>query len=178
MIWNLLSAATSVATSATSGSATSSGAPAGGCTATAFIPWLLIIAAMVVLWFFSKRSQQKREQEINDTLNAIQPGNKVKTIGGICGVVVEVCSEDNTFILETGSENSGKSYIKLDKKAVYQTDANKPVEEEVPAKEEETVEETPFEEVGAPVEDAPVEETEATPAEEAAEAPVEEEKEE
>ena len=43
--------------------------------------------------------------------------------GGICGIVVELCPEDNTFILETGSEASGKSYIKFDKQAVYQTDA-------------------------------------------------------
>ena len=75
-------------------------------------------------------------------LNAIQPGNKVKTIGGICGVVVEVCPEENTFILETGSETSGKSYIKFDKQAVYQTDAT------------------------AKKEDAPVETSEAAPAEE------------
>lgn len=56
-------------------------------------------------------------------LDAIKPGNKVKTIGGICGVVVEVNAEENTFVLETGTEASGKSYIKFDKQAVYQTDA-------------------------------------------------------
>ena len=81
-----------------------------------------------------------------DMLNAIQPGSKVKTIGGICGVVVEVCPEDNTFVLETGTEASGKSYIKFDKQAVYQTDAMAKKEEtapvaEVPA-EEPFVEET------------------------------------
>jgi hypothetical protein len=46
----------------------------------------------------------------------------VKTIGGICGTVVEVCKEDNTFVLETGSEKSGKSYLRFDKQAVYQSD--------------------------------------------------------
>ncbi len=56
-------------------------------------------------------------------LDAIKPGSKVKTIGGICGVVVEVNAEENTFVLETGTEASGKSYIKFDKQAVYQTDA-------------------------------------------------------
>ncbi len=116
--------------------------------------WVVVIGGVVALWFFSKRSQQKREEEINKTLNAIQPGNKVKTIGGICGIIVELCPEDDTFILETGSEASGKSYIKFDKKAIYQTDAvPAPAQEEV--KVEEPIEETPFEEV---VEDAPVEE--------------------
>ena len=82
-----------------------------------------------------------------DMLNAIQPGNKVKTIGGICGVVVEVCPEDNTFVLETGTESSGKSYIKFDKQAVYQTDAV--AKKETPAPVAETpaqTEETPAEE--------------------------------
>ena len=56
---------------------------------------------------------------------ALRPGNKVKTIGGICGVVVEICPEDNTFVLETGTEASGKSYLKFDRQAIYQTDAKK-----------------------------------------------------
>ena len=90
-----------------------------------------------------------------DMLNAIQPGNKVKTIGGICGVVVEVCPEDNTFIMETGSEASGKSYIKFDKQAVYQTDAAK--KEEAPA---EAPVEVPAEEVFEEVAAEPVEATE------------------
>ena len=55
--------------------------------------------------------------------NSIKPGNKVKTIGGICGIVVEVVEEDNTIVVETGTEASGKSYIKFDKQAIYQTDA-------------------------------------------------------
>ena len=92
----------------------------------------VLIAIIVVFMVFNRRSQAKRQQETMDMLNAIQPGNKVKTIGGICGVVVEVCPEDNTFVLETGTEKSGKSYIKFDKQAVYQTDAVVKKAEEVP----------------------------------------------
>ena len=110
---------------------------------------LLIIIVFMVL---NNRSQKKRQQETMDMLNAIQPGNKVKTIGGICGVVVEVCPEDNTFVMETGSEKSGKSYIKFDKQAVYQTDAvadkSETKKEVVKEPEMEVVaEEPPFEEV-------------------------------
>jgi hypothetical protein len=36
---------------------------------------------------------------------------------------VEVHDDEKTFVLETGSEVSGKSYIKFDKQAIYQTDA-------------------------------------------------------
>ena len=155
MLWNLLSNSTDSSTNTT-----------GGCgDPKTTVVFLIMIVVIVLFMFWNKQSQKKREQEINDTLDAIQPGNKVKTIGGICGVVVEVCPEDNTFILETGSETMGKSYIKFDKKAVYQTDAKKeaPVEE-APAEETlfdgEPVEEAPVEEVTTEVEEAPVETTE------------------
>ena len=110
--------------------------------------WIMIgvlVAIIVVFMVYNRKVQAKRQQETQDMLNAIKPGNKVKTIGGICGIVVEVCPEDNTFVLETGTEASGKSYIKFDKQAVYQTDAvaEKPVEAPV---EEVKAEETPVEE--------------------------------
>lgn len=113
----------------------------------------VLLLIIVVFMVFNSRAQKKRQQETMDMLNAIQPGNKVKTIGGICGVVVEVCPEDNTFVLETGTEASGKSYIKFDKQSVYQTDAV--------AKKETPVAQAPAEE--APVQ---VEEETAQPAEE------------
>ena len=122
--------------------------------------WLMLgilLVIIIVFMVFNRRTQMKRQQETMDMLNAIQPGNKVKTIGGICGVVVEVCPEDNTFILETGSEASGKSYIKFDKQAVYQTDAVAKKEEAAPA--EEAPAEEPFEEAAAPAEEASVEES-------------------
>ena len=84
---------------------------------------VLIVAAFVAMMIFNSRSNKKRQQESQKMLDAIKPGNKVKTIGGICGVVVEVNAEENTFVLETGTEASGKSFIKFDKQAVYQTDA-------------------------------------------------------
>ncbi len=120
--------------------------------------WIMVVvlfALLVVFMIYSNRSQKKRQKETMETLNAIQPGNKVKTIGGICGIVVEVCPEDNTFVLETGTEKSGKSYLKFDKQAVYQTDAV--------AKKEETAKEEKAEEPKA--EETPV--TEETPDEKA-----------
>ncbi len=134
----------------------------GGGGGSGLLVLLPVIAILVVFMVLNARSQKKRQKETMDMLNAIQPGNKVKTIGGICGIVVEVCPEDNTFVLETGTEASGKSYIKFDKQAVYQTDAVAKKAEEPAVVEE--AEEAPFEEAAAPVEEAPVEEE--TPAEE------------
>ena len=89
----------------------SSGATTGG-NGGSLVLMLILIAIIIVFMVFNRRSQQKRQEETKNMLDAIQPGNKVKTIGGICGIVVEVCPEDNTFVLETGTEASGTSYIK------------------------------------------------------------------
>ena len=85
-------------------------------------------------------------------------GDRVKTIGGICGVVVEINEEENTFVLETGVDNKG-SFIKFDKVAVYQT--THPEEEAT-------------EEAAEATEEAPAEENVEAPAVEAEEAPAEE----
>jgi len=110
----------------------------GGNNAGSWIMVGVLFLFLVAFLIYSNYSQKKRQKETIATLNAIKPGNKVKTIGGICGVVVEVCEEDNTFVLETGTEKSGKSYIKFDKQAVYQTDAvaKKPETAEEPKAEE------------------------------------------
>ena len=133
MLFNLLD-------SATSSSPTSGGG--GG-----WMSWVLIIGLVLVIVVFmvlNSRSAKKRQKETQEMLDAIQPGNKVKTIGGVCGIVVEVNPEDNTFILETGTEATGKSYLKFDKQAVYQTDATakKTEKAELPPEQPEQSEET------------------------------------
>ena len=91
-----------------------------------YIMWILvgvIVVGFIVWMVISSKKRKKQEQEAKDLIDAVKPGNKVKTIGGVCGIVVEVNSEENTFVLETGSETVGKSYVKFDKQAIYQTDA-------------------------------------------------------
>ena len=81
---------------------------------------------------WSAISNKKKQKQFNDTINAIKPGSKVKTIGGICGTVVSIDGEENTFVLKTGEEGS-ECYIKFDKQAIYQTDAKpEPAQEEAP----------------------------------------------
>ncbi len=120
------------------------------------------------------RRSKKREQEAQAVIDAVKPGNKVKTIGGVCGIVVEVNAEEDTFVLETGSEASGKCFMKFVRQAILESDAvvdknakkaeNAPAEENVPEEENAAAaEETPAEEaVAAP-------EAVATPAETPAE---------
>lgn len=111
----------------------------------------VLIVVVVVMYVMGNKKRKKQEQDAKDLINAVKPGNKVKTIGGICGIVVEVDDEENTFVLETGTEASGKSYIKFDRQAIYQTDA-------VVEKPEENSTETPVEEP-AVIEEAPAVDT-------------------
>lgn len=92
--------------------------------------WVLlaiIVVAFIVWMLFSNSKGKQRQKEYTEQLDAIGPGNKVKTIGGICGIVVEVC-DDNTVIIETGSEQAGKSFVKMDKECIAQTDAKGPTQ--------------------------------------------------
>ncbi|MGN0812187.1 MAG: preprotein translocase subunit YajC [Candidatus Coproplasma sp.] len=124
---------------------------------------VILIASMIIM----NRRSKKREQEAKELIDAVKPGNKVTTIGGIVGIVVEVNPDDNTIVLETGSEVNGKSYIKFIRQAIYESDAvvdkkaaeTKAEEAEAPAEEvaDEPPVETATEEV-APVEEAKEEE--------------------
>lgn len=83
---------------------------------------LAFIAVLAIIFFVvSGRKNKQRQKEYEAELAAITAGTKVKTIGGICGIVREVCS-DNTFVIETGSEDTGKSFVKIDKTCIAQTD--------------------------------------------------------
>ena len=142
-----------------------------GTQVTTYIIFGVLIAAIIAMFIFSSKRRKKQEEEAKNLIDAVKPGNKVKTIGGICGIVVEVDVEENTFVLETGSEQSGKCFIKFDRQAIYQTDAV--VEKNAPAVEGEVKEEAPAEET-APQEPF----AEEVKAEAPAEAPAEEVKEE
>ena len=131
--------------------------------ANSWITWVILavfIVIVVVFFVFSSRRNKKKQQEAEDLMNAVKPGNKVKTIGGVCGIVVEVDPEENTFVLETGSQASGKCYLKFDKQAIYQTDAvvekkddKKDEKGDKDEKAEEPFEEAPAEEAKAPAEE-------------------------
>ena len=152
MLWNLLSAASGSDTASLGGQGNNAGS------------WVMIVimfAIIVVFMIINRRSQKKRSEEAQNTLNALRPGNKVKTVGGICGVIVEV--DEDTFVLETGSETMGKSYITFDKRmAIYQTDAvaqPQTEETEVTAEKDEFFDEPQAEEQMTEEQTQPAEET-------------------
>ncbi len=84
------------------------------------IVFVVIIVAMIGLLVWQTISGKKKQKEAQNMLNQLKIGDRVKTIGGVCGFVVEINDAENTFVLETGTDDK-KSYVKFDKGAIYQT---------------------------------------------------------
>lgn len=74
--------------------------------------WVMLILIIVVMWFFMIRPQRKQQKELQKFRDGLQKGDKVVTIGGIYGTVVEV--KDRTLLLEVDSNVK----IKVDKNSV------------------------------------------------------------
>jgi len=77
----------------------------------AFLPLILII---VVFYFFFIRPQMRKQKEAKLFRESLKKGDKIITIGGIHGKIVEV--GDKTFIIEV----EGQNRLKIEKNAVAQ----------------------------------------------------------
>lgn len=62
--------------------------------------FLIMLALMVGLMFFMQRSQKKQAQKRMESLNKLQKGYEVITIGGLYGTVDEVDTEKGTIVLD------------------------------------------------------------------------------
>ena len=80
----------------------------------------VLILAIIGLFVWQTISGKKKQKEAQNMVNSLKIGDRVKTIGGVCGFVAEINDAENTFVLETGMEGK-KSYVKFDKGAIYQT---------------------------------------------------------
>ena len=71
---------------------------AGGMGSTVF----MLVMMLAIMYFVMIRPENKRKKEAEEMRAAVKKGDKVVTIGGITGVVVDV--KDNRFVLETGAD--------------------------------------------------------------------------
>lgn len=81
---------------------TSTGASSGAGGAemlTSLLPLILIIA---VFYFLMIRPENKRKKEAEELRSSIKTGDKITTIGGITGKVIDV--KEDKFVLETGAD--------------------------------------------------------------------------
>ena len=63
---------------------------------------VMMVAMLAIFYFMLIRPENKRKKEAEEMRSAVKKGDKVVTIGGITGVVVDV--KENKFVMETGAD--------------------------------------------------------------------------
>lgn len=70
----------------------------------------LMALVLVGMFWFSSRSQKKKDKAVKDMLAKIEVGTEVVTIGGVVGIVVSVADEN--VVIETGSNKTRIRFLK------------------------------------------------------------------
>lgn len=61
---------------------------------------LMIVAMIAIFYFFMIRPQTKRQKELQKAREAMKPGDKVITSGGVYGIIREINTTNNQVTLE------------------------------------------------------------------------------
>jgi preprotein translocase subunit YajC len=86
--------------------------PAEGQEGSGWMSFLPLIAIVIVFYFFFIRPQMRKSKEQKKFREALKKGDKIITIGGIHGKIIEV--QDTTFTIEV----EGQVKLKIEKSAV------------------------------------------------------------
>ena len=65
---------------------------------------LMMVGLFALMYFMTIRPQKKRQKEEQEMRNAVEVGDEITTIGGICGKVVIV--KEQHLIIETGADRN------------------------------------------------------------------------
>ena len=76
-------------------------------------PILMMVLMLVIFYFMLIRPENKRKKEAEEMRSSVKRGDKIVTIGGIVGTVVDV--KENRFVLESGAD---QVRIELEKWAI------------------------------------------------------------
>ena len=63
---------------------------------------LMLVAMLAVFYFLLIRPENKRKKDAENMRSAVKNGDKITTIGGIVGTVVNV--KDDKIVIETGAD--------------------------------------------------------------------------
>ncbi len=65
-------------------------------------PILMMVLMIAIFYFMLIRPENKRKKEAEQMRSSVKKGDKIVTIGGIVGTVVDV--KENKIVLETGAD--------------------------------------------------------------------------
>ena len=74
---------------------------------------IMLVAMLAIFYFMLIRPENKRKKEAEQMRSSVKTGDKIVTIGGITGTVVNV--KDSRIVLETGAD---QVRIELEKWAI------------------------------------------------------------
>lgn len=67
------------------------------------MPGIIMIVLMIAIFYFMMiRPESKRKKEAEQMRNSLSVGDRITTIGGITGTVVNI--KEDKFVLETGAD--------------------------------------------------------------------------
>ena len=90
-------------------------------------PMLVLLGGMLILMVvMSVIPQRKRQKQAQEMMNSLVPGQEIRTVGGIVGVIVAV-GDDGLLTINIGTEEA-PVIIKLMKEGVYTV--SKPVNQD------------------------------------------------
>ena len=87
-------------------------------------PWsgiTMMVLIIAVFYFFFIRPQQKKNKEIRKFRESMKKGDKVVTIGGIHGKILEM--NDKTVVIET----EGQGRLRVNKEAITKDGMGQPM---------------------------------------------------
>ena len=63
---------------------------------------IMLVAMLAIFYFMLIRPENKRKKEAEAMRSAVKVGDRITTIGGICGTVVNV--KEDRLVVETGAD--------------------------------------------------------------------------
>ena len=82
--------------------------------------WIMLLLIFVVMWFFMIRPQRKQQKELQKFRDGLQKGDKVVTVGGIFGTVVEI--KEKSVLIEVDKDVK----IRVDKNSLVKDYSDAP----------------------------------------------------
>jgi preprotein translocase subunit YajC len=86
-----------------------SGKPAPANTPPMYYQWILIVVIFLVMYLILFREPRKRQKQQQQMMQSLKKNDKVRTIGGIIGTVVDV--KDDQVLLKVDESNNTKIWF-------------------------------------------------------------------
>lgn len=113
---------------------------------------ILIVAMVAIFYFLIIRPENKRKKQAEEMRNSLKKGERIITIGGVVGKIVQVGEE--SIVIETSEDRVRMEFMKWAIQSTETADKAAAQKGKKPAKVEEKKEEEPEKAVEAPVEES------------------------